>query len=61
MRQSPQCPVTWAWVVEDDPDSDDRVRVYDRSRNVGTMTVRAFWGTCKLTSDAIVLTDRLGL
>jgi hypothetical protein len=61
MRQPPSCPVTWVVCVEDDPDNADRVRVHDRCRNVGNMTVRAFWGTCKLTPDAVVLTDRLGL
>jgi hypothetical protein len=54
-------PVTWAICVEDDPDDEGRVRVHDRSRNVGSMTIRAYHGTVRLTPDAVVLTDRICL
>lgn len=46
-------------LIEDDPRNEDRVVVVDVGRNRATMSVAAFWATCRLAPGAKVNTVRL--
>lgn len=46
-------------LVEDDPESSDRVIVYDRARNRANMTVEGYHATCRLAAGAQVHTLRI--
>jgi hypothetical protein len=46
-------------LIDDDPHHEDRVVVVDTGRNRATMSVAAFWATCRLAPGAKVNSVRL--
>lgn len=45
--------------VDDDPDNPDRVIVRDTTGNRATMTLTAFWVTCRFAPGAVVDSRRV--